>query len=160
MNEGAVRHRHAAPSSDLTAASSNLVAAPRECGTSSMSQQEQLTKSDFSALDMVFSVVLFMCASAGMSIANKMAVTALPVECALVLLQMAFTVICLLPKFFMAPTLDSAGRLVKAIELGGREDAMWFAPCPLLLFAGMLLSSMFSYSQNSLQVRARPCPCV
>ena len=90
-----------------------------------------------------------MCASAGMSIANKMAVTALPVECTLVGIQMIFTVLCVLPKFFIPPTLDEKGNKVKSIELGEWVDALWFAPCPIFLFAGMLLSSMFAYSYNT-----------
>jgi hypothetical protein len=108
------------------------------------------TKEIYSMPDMVLSVILFMCASAGMSIANKMAVTVLPVECTLVLIQMAFTVLFLLPKFFMPATVASDGSVVKAIELGGMQDALMFAPCPIFLFAGMLLSSMFAYSQNTM----------
>jgi hypothetical protein len=74
-----------------------------------------------------------------MSIMNKLAVTALPVECTLVGIQMFFTVLCVIPKF------TTPG----AVELGEWVDAKYFAPIPFFLFSGMLLSSMFAYSYNT-----------
>ena len=113
------------------------------------------TQESYSIPDTVFSIVFFMFASAGMSIVNKLAVTALPVECTLVGIQMLFTVLFVVPKFFMKPTTvkdEKTGeeRQVKAIEIGEWVDCMWFAPCPIFLFAGMLLSSMFAYSYNTI----------
>eukprot|EP01052_Picozoa_sp_SAG31_P047119 SAG31_NODE_9294_length_1303_cov_1.238372_2_plen_169_part_00 len=108
------------------------------------------TKEVYSKPDMIFSIALFMFASAGMSIANKMAVMALPLECTLVLIQMAFTALFLIPRFLSPPTIDGDGNTVKAVELGDWQDMRLFAPCPLFMFAGMLLTSMFAYSHNTM----------
>jgi len=66
-----------------------------------------------------------------------------------VLIQMAFTVLFVLPRFFMKGAPDKDGKPTKAIELGEWIDFLWFAPAPCFLFAGMLLTSMYAYSYNT-----------
>lgn len=111
------------------------------------------TKDSYPVWDVALSIAIFMMASSGMSICNKLAVSALPVECSVVLIQMAFTVLFLVPNFFRADGKDKEGKPTKAIELGEWIDFLWFAPAPVFLFAGMLLSSMYAYSYNTVAVR-------
>lgn len=79
----------------------------------------------------------YLVSSAGMSIFNKLAITALPLPITLVLIQMVFTV---------ATTL--AGW--RAVHIGSRRDALrWGCTVPLL-FNAMLVSSMYAMRHNTL----------
>jgi len=79
----------------------------------------------------------YLVSSAGMSIFNKLAITALPLPITLVLIQMVFTV---------ATTL--AGW--RAVHIGSRLDALrWGCTVPLL-FNAMLVSSMYAMRHNTL----------
>jgi drug/metabolite transporter (DMT)-like permease len=79
----------------------------------------------------------YLASSAGMSIFNKLAITALPLPITLVLIQMVFTV---------ATTL--AGW--RAVHIGSRRDALrWGCTVPVL-FNAMLVSSMYAMRHNTL----------
>jgi hypothetical protein len=79
----------------------------------------------------------YLASSAGMSIFNKLAITALPLPITLVLIQMVFTV---------ATTL--AGW--RAVHIGSRRDALrWGCTVPIL-FNAMLVSSMYAMRHNTL----------
>jgi len=75
--------------------------------------------------------------SIGMVLFNKLAVTAFPLECTLVCLQMLFTVLC------MAVFCRSS------LHIGSWHDLLrWSMVVPF--FAGMLLTSMFALSKASM----------
>jgi len=79
----------------------------------------------------------YMISSAGMSVFNKLAVRVLPLPITLVIVQMAFTVVSLA----LNP---------KAIRFGSSHDTLrWGLTIPLL-FAAMLVSSMFAMEHNTL----------
>ena len=90
----------------------------------------------YAYLDVLLSVIAFMAASAGMAIANKMAVTALGLPMLLVGIQCASTLLILIPAY-------------KTINLGSwRDKVRWFPVS--LLFVGMLGTSMVAYQLCSL----------
>ena len=107
------------------------------------------TKDSYSMLDTAFSIVLQICSSTGMSIANKLAITALPLACTLVGIQELFTLLYILPRFFMPPTVDENGNTVKSVELGEWVDTIWYFPACVAQSAS-LFTSMFAYSRNTL----------
>ena len=86
---------------------------------------------EYAWVDVVLSVVAFMAASAGMAIANKMAVSALGLPMLLVGVQCAATLVVLVP-------------LYKTINLGTWRDRMRWLPVSTL-FVGMLATSMVAY---------------
>eukprot|EP00954_Amorphochlora_amoebiformis_P011841 925031-Amorphochlora_amoeboformis.AAC.1 len=82
-------------------------------------------------IDIVLSVVAFMAASAGMAIANKMAVSALKLPMLLVGIQCGVTLGILIPAY-------------KTIRLGSLMDKTRWFPVSIL-FVGMLATSMVAY---------------
>jgi len=82
-------------------------------------------------IDVVLSVCAFMAASAGMAIANKMAVSALKLPMMLVGIQCGVTLGILIPAY-------------KTIRLGSFTDKVRWLPVSLL-FVGMLATSMVAY---------------
>mmetsp|Transcript_1064 Transcript_1064/g.1507 ORF Transcript_1064/g.1507 Transcript_1064/m.1507 type:complete len:349 (+) Transcript_1064:1-1047(+) len=91
----------------------------------------------YSEMDVAMSVVMFMAASAGMSIANKMAVDALGMPLLLVGLQCAFTAV-------IVPVVA-----YKTVNLGSWSDKLRWLPVSLL-FVGMLATSMVALHHCSL----------
>lgn len=88
-------------------------------------------------LGLIGSAAFYLASSAGMSILNKLAVTALPLPVTLVVIQMAFTT---------ATTLCGW----RLIHIGSLRDALrWGCTVPLL-FNAMLVSSMFAMRHNTL----------
>jgi drug/metabolite transporter (DMT)-like permease len=83
------------------------------------------------------SIVGYMLASAGMSVFNKLAVQAMPLPITLVAVQMAFTVATVLAN-------------PAAVRIGSRRDAVRWGGTVPLLFAAMLVSSMFAMEHNTL----------
>uniref|UniRef100_A0A7S3Z3Q2 Sugar phosphate transporter domain-containing protein n=1 Tax=Lotharella globosa TaxID=91324 RepID=A0A7S3Z3Q2_9EUKA len=82
-------------------------------------------------IDVVLSVLGFMAASAGMAIANKMAVSALKLPMLLVGIQCGVTLGILIPAY-------------KTITLGSWNDKLRWFPVSVL-FVGMLATSMIAY---------------
>eukprot|EP00467_Chlorarachnion_reptans_P025748 CAMPEP_0114495910 /NCGR_PEP_ID=MMETSP0109-20121206/5481_1 /TAXON_ID=29199 /ORGANISM="Chlorarachnion reptans, Strain CCCM449" /LENGTH=444 /DNA_ID=CAMNT_0001673133 /DNA_START=69 /DNA_END=1403 /DNA_ORIENTATION=- len=90
----------------------------------------------YSWIDVFLSVIAFMASSAGMAIANKMAVTALKLPMLLIGIQCATTIALLIPFYH-------------TIKLGSWKDrARWFPVS--LAFVGMLATSMMAYKNCSL----------
>jgi solute carrier family 35 protein len=79
----------------------------------------------------------YMLSSAGMSVFNKLAVAALPLPITLVVVQMLFTVLTLAVR-------------PSAVKVGSRRDALRWGLTVPLLFAAMLVSSMFAMEHNTL----------
>eukprot|EP00466_Bigelowiella_natans_P017757 jgi/Bigna1/90072/estExt_fgenesh1_pg.C_610102 len=90
----------------------------------------------YTYVDVIFSVVAFMASSAGMAIANKMAVTAIKLPMLLVGMQSFFTLIVLIPFY-------------NTIRLGSCYDRVRWAPVSVA-FVAMLATSMLSYKTCSL----------
>jgi len=90
----------------------------------------------YTYIDVVFSVTAFMMSSAGMAIANKMAVTAIKLPMLLVGMQSFFTLIVLIPFY-------------NTIRLGSCYDRIRWAPVSVA-FVAMLATSMLSYKTCSL----------
>ncbi|GAB5371580.1 hypothetical protein AAMO2058_001592400 [Amorphochlora amoebiformis] len=105
------------------------------CKTSSP-LESRVANVEYSWMDTTLSVVGFMCASAGMAIANKMAVTVLKLPMILVGIQCAFTIIVLIPQY-------------KDINLGSLQDKIRWFPVSLA-FVAMLATSMLAYDYCSL----------
>lgn len=79
----------------------------------------------------------WICCSVGMMVFNKLAVTAFPLECTLVALQLGFTALAMLACCW------------SSIYIGSRKDFMrWCIVVPF--FTGMLLTSMFALSNASM----------
>lgn len=90
----------------------------------------------YAYLDILLSVLAFMAASAGMAIANKMAVTAVGLPMLLVGVQCGATLAILIPAY-------------KTIRLGSTRDKLRWFPVSVL-FVGMLATSMVAYQLCSL----------
>uniref|UniRef100_A0A7S4DW12 Sugar phosphate transporter domain-containing protein n=1 Tax=Lotharella globosa TaxID=91324 RepID=A0A7S4DW12_9EUKA len=91
----------------------------------------------YSELDITLSVCAFMAASAGMSIANKMAVNALPLPLMLVGIQCLFTAV-------LVPIVAW-----KTVNMGSWSDKLRWFPVSIL-FVGMLGTSMVALQHCSL----------
>ena len=86
---------------------------------------------------LVLSCAAYMVSSAGMSVFNKLAVSALPLPVTLVVVQMVFTVL-------------TCGFRWRSVRIGSTRDALrWGCTVPLL-FAAMLVSSMYAMEHNTL----------
>jgi len=86
---------------------------------------------------LIGSCCAYLASSAGMSIFNKLAITALPLPITLVLIQMVFTVCTTLIGW-------------RSVHVGSRRDALrWGCTVPIL-FNAMLVSSMFAMRHNTL----------
>eukprot|EP00310_Coccolithus_braarudii_P014522 CAMPEP_0183337796 /NCGR_PEP_ID=MMETSP0164_2-20130417/5315_1 /TAXON_ID=221442 /ORGANISM="Coccolithus pelagicus ssp braarudi, Strain PLY182g" /LENGTH=408 /DNA_ID=CAMNT_0025507543 /DNA_START=83 /DNA_END=1311 /DNA_ORIENTATION=- len=89
------------------------------------------------SLALTWSCGFYLCSSAGMSIFNKLAITALPLPTTLVMIQMSFTVCTTLVGW-------------RAVHIGSMRDALrWGCTVPIL-FSAMLVSSMFAMRHNTL----------
>ncbi|KAG8462849.1 hypothetical protein KFE25_001622 [Diacronema lutheri] len=88
-------------------------------------------------MNLVFSVAFYMVASAGMSIFNKLAVVHTPLPLTIVTVQMAFTVLTLLPNR-------------SALTYGSARDVTRWAVTVPLLFVAMLASSMLALQYATL----------
>eukprot|EP00466_Bigelowiella_natans_P017089 jgi/Bigna1/51383/estExt_Genewise1.C_1880008 len=105
--------------------------------TSHVETVNKTEPTQYSEMDVAMSIVMFMAASAGMSIANKMAVDALGMPLLLVGLQCAFTAA-------IVPLVA-----YKTVNLGSWSDKLRWLPVSLL-FVGMLATSMVALHHCSL----------
>uniref|UniRef100_A0A7S0GXW9 Sugar phosphate transporter domain-containing protein n=1 Tax=Amorphochlora amoebiformis TaxID=1561963 RepID=A0A7S0GXW9_9EUKA len=87
--------------------------------------------SKYSSADIAMSTVGFMVVSAGMSVANKMAVNYLKLPMILLAIQSAFGILCLLP-------------LYKWINIGTLTDIVRLSSLTLV-YCGMLITSLFAF---------------
>ena len=87
--------------------------------------------------NLMFSCTFYLFSSAGMSVFNKLAITAFPLPITLVMVQMLFTV----------------GTVVinwRSVHIGSRRDALRWGLSVPLLFSAMLVSSMIAMEHNTL----------
>ena len=88
-------------------------------------------------MELLVASIFYMISSAGMSVFNKLAVQAFPLPITLVIVQMAFT------------TLTVAAKR-SSVHIGSRRDAFRWGLSVPVLFAAMLVTSMFAFEHNTL----------